>query len=107
MLLLICKYAHADRNIQTITANILITFFKAYSIRIPTMKPPLPIVVALSTKLSLMLIILYTSPKEINYSHAMIIFISLLYFSIPLYGNVDKYDYPVYEMKNCDSIHFV
>ena len=63
-----------------------------------------PIVVALSTKLSLILIILYTSLKEFNYNQAMIIFISLLYCSIPLYGNVNKYDHPGYEMKTYDSI---
>ncbi len=68
------------------------------------MKPLPPIVVALSTKLSLILIILYTSPKEFNYSQAMIIFISLLYCNIPLYDNIDKYDHPGYEMKTYDSI---
>ena len=56
-----CKYANPARNNPTITATNLITFFKAYPIRIPTKKLP-PRVAAVSPKLSTMLIILDATP---------------------------------------------
>jgi hypothetical protein len=55
------RYANPAKNSPTIIATNLITFFKAYPIRIPTKKPQ-PRIAAVGAKLSIMVIILDATP---------------------------------------------
>jgi hypothetical protein len=62
------------KNNPTITASNLITFFKAYPIKMPTKNPP-PIVAAVGAKLSIFIILDAAPTFSCNY--VMTIFISL------------------------------